>query len=76
MGHKEIIISIIFGASVGAIIGKAILVLVMAVKPIMSTDTDTDSRPHCPAEDSCYIDYKDGQWWITDNSGRVWRVTE
>lgn len=25
---------------------------------------ETPQRPHCPTEDSCPADYRDGQWWI------------
>lgn len=25
-----------------------------------------DHKPHCPTEDSCTVDYHDGEWHITE----------
>lgn len=46
-------------------LGGAVALLFFALGAIAVADND-NPPPHCPLEDSCTIDYRNGGWYIDD----------
>ena len=46
---------------------EAALVVIWAALGILGTlAVQAAAEPHCPTEDSCTVDYRGGQWHITE----------
>lgn len=45
---------------------KLIVVLLVPAAFVAGFFMPTDVKPNCPTEDSCAIDYRDGEWHITE----------
>ncbi|WP_165949249.1 hypothetical protein [Kribbella turkmenica] len=47
-------------------IGRAVVLLVVAGAGFVAGWVANDASPHCPTEDACTVDYRDGEWHITE----------
>jgi len=42
----------------------AIVAIVLTLATVSRWHNDTPDTPYCPTEDSCTVEYSDGQWTI------------
>lgn len=44
----------------------ALMLIMWALGAIAGATLTWERQPYCPTEDSCTIDYHDGQWTVTE----------
>jgi hypothetical protein len=56
------------GRVVTRLVAPLLLLAGVLVGILVCQTVEAIQQPHCPTEDSCTVDYRDGRWHITEDT--------